>query len=123
MGIEEAQGIGGFIGSKMAGYLYGNYGDKSVVAQKYLAQHLGGDADWNGKLETLDVAAGVERTEAFAKVQELTGLDPIAATTLLWDTYSPQYTVWIPFAVIGVFATVALVVFGHMAKRWKDMDA
>ena len=116
-------GIGGYIGSKMAGYLYGHYGDKAVVAQKYIAEHLGGESTWDGTLASLDVAAGVERTEAFAKVQELTGLDPVAATQLLWDTYSPQYTVWIPFAAIGVFATIALVVFGHMAKRWKDMDA
>jgi proton-dependent oligopeptide transporter, POT family len=116
-------GIGGYIGSKMAGYLYGHYGDKAVVAQKYLAEHVIEGGSWDGKLESLDAAAGVDRTAAFAQLQEVTGLDAIAATQLLWDTYSPQYAVWIPFACIGVFATIALVVFGQMAKRWKDMDA
>ena len=29
-------GIGGYAGSKLAGYLYGHFGDKAVLAQKYL---------------------------------------------------------------------------------------
>jgi MFS family permease len=45
------------------------------------------------------------------------------ATSLLWEAYSPQYKVWIPFAAIGVGATIALAIFGQMAKRWKDMNA
>jgi MFS family permease len=45
------------------------------------------------------------------------------ATSLLWDAYKPQYRVWIPFAAIGVGATIALGIFGQMAKRWKDMNA
>jgi hypothetical protein len=42
---------------------------------------------------------------------------------LLWETYHPQYKVWIPFASIGVLAAIALGIFGQMAKRWKDMNA
>jgi len=44
-------------------------------------------------------------------------------TQLLWDTYSPQYHVWLPFAAIGVVAVVALLIFAQMAKRWNDMNA
>jgi hypothetical protein len=58
-----------------------------------------------------------------AKLQEITGLDPLAATRMLWDTYNPHWHVWIPFAVIGVIAAVALWVFGRMARRWNDMNA
>ena len=51
------------------------------------------------------------------------GIDGVAATRLLWDTYDPQYYVWLPFAAIGVVATIALAIYGQMAKRWKDMNA
>jgi hypothetical protein len=57
------------------------------------------------------------------KLQEVTGLDPVAATRLLWDTYQPQVHVWIPFALIGVAAAIALWIFGRMARRWHDMNA
>ena len=46
-----------------------------------------------------------------------------SATSILWDTYSPQYRVWLPFAAIGIIAIIALAIFGNMAKRWKDMNA
>jgi hypothetical protein len=41
---------------------------------------------------------------------------------VLWDTYSPQH-IWIPFALIGVVAAVALWIFGRRARQWKDMNA
>ena len=43
------------------------------------------------------------------------GVTAVAATSLLWAEYSPQYKVWIPFAAIGIAATVALGIFGQMA--------
>jgi len=118
-------GIGGFVGSKMAGYLYGHYGEKATLALKYLAQHtpFGRDKGWNGDLATLEQSLGISRTEAAAKLQELTGMDAVAMTRLLWDTYSPQYYVWIPFAAIGAAAIIALVIFSQMAKKWTDMNA
>jgi hypothetical protein len=57
-----------------------------------------------------------------AKLQELTGQDPVGATQLLWNAYHPHY-VWIPFAAVGVVAAVGLWIFGRMAKRWSDMNA
>ena len=57
------------------------------------------------------------------KLQEVTGLDPAAATRMLWDTYHPNVAVWVPFAVIGVVAAIALFVFGRLARRWADMNA
>ena len=118
-------GIGGYVGAKLQGYVYGNFGEKAVLAQKYLAEHtdfLKGKL-WDGSVSTLDAVTGVARTDAFLKMQEVTGLDAAAATDLLWTTYSPGTKVWFPFAWIGVAAIIALIIFARMARRWKDMDA
>ena len=48
---------------------------------------------------------------------------PQRATLLLWEKYRPQYAIWIPIAAIGIAATIALGIFGQMAKRWQDMNA
>ncbi len=117
-------GIGGMVGSKLQGYVYGNFGEKAVLALKYLAEHtdhLAGKS-WNGKVSSLETATGVPRTEAFATLQDVTGLDAAQATELLWNTYHPQYLVWTPFAMIGVAAIIALVIFARLARRWNDMN-
>jgi MFS family permease len=118
-------GIGGFFGSKMAGYLYGHFGEKAVLAQKYLLQHtaLGEGKVWNGDPDTLETLLGVPRTEAMLKLQEVISRDAVQTTQLLWDTYSPHLYVWLPFAMIGLFAVVALIIFSQMAKKWSDMNA
>ncbi len=46
-----------------------------------------------------------------------------AATQMLWDKYHPNRKVWLPMVAVGVVATIALGIFGQMAKRWKDMNA
>jgi hypothetical protein len=118
-------GIGGLVGAKLQGFFYGNYGEKAVLAQKYLAEHtdfLQGKV-WDGQVSNLDTVLGLERTEAFAKLCQVTGKTATEATDLLWQTYNPQYWVWLPFAGIGVAAIIALVVFARLARRWKDMDA
>ena len=118
-------GVGVFAGSYIAGYVYGHFGEKAVLALKYLATHtpFGADKGWDGQVGTLETALGVSRTQAFARLQEVLGLDGVRATQLLWDTYHPQYTIWLPFAAIGLVASVALLVFGQCAKRWHDMNA
>ena len=118
-------GVGVGIGSYIAGHVYGHYGEKATLALKYLMEHtpFGKGRTWDGSVSTLEAVAGVPRTEAFAKLQEVLGVDGIQATQLLWDTYHPQYCVWIPFAAIGVIAAIALAIFGQLAKRWSDMNA
>jgi hypothetical protein len=118
-------GIGAGVGSWMAGHIYGTYGEKATLALRYLAEKtpFGAGKGWNGSTGSLEATLGVARPDAFAKLQEVTGLDPTAATKLLWDTYDPQFHVWLPFAAVGVVAFVALAVFGQLAKRWKDMNA
>jgi MFS family permease len=118
-------GIGGFVGSKMAGYLYGHYGEKATLALKYIAQKglIEAGKTWNGNVGSLEATLGVPRTEAVAKLGELTGMNAQQVTRLLWIEYQPQYHVWIPFAAIGTAAVIALLIFSRMAKRWQDMDA
>ena len=96
-----------------------------MLALRYLAEKtpFGAGKGWNGDVATLETVLGVKRTGAMLKLQEITGLDPGAATRLLWDTYHPQVWVWVPFAAVGVVATVGLWIFGRMAKKWSDMDA
>ncbi len=117
-------GVGVFVGSWIAGIVYGRYGEKAVLALRYLAEKtpFGQAKHWNGDITSLEAVLGVKRTEAMMKLQEVTGLDPVSATQMLWNTYNPHY-VWIPFACIGVLAAIALWIFGRLARRWKDMDA
>jgi len=137
-------GIGGGFGAMLAGYLYGHFGEKATLALKYMAQHtkFGLAKNWDGKISTLESAMGVQRAKVFNELGEVIqpnafdklleilrvewgdpALSAVDVTKLLWDTYNPQYHVWIPFAAIGVVAIVALIIFSHMAKKWKDMDA
>jgi len=117
-------GVGVFLGSWIAGIVYGHYGEKAVLALRYLAEKtpFGQGKNWDGSVGTLEAALGVKRTEAMVKLQEVTGLDPLAATQTLWDTYHPHY-IWIPFACIGIIAAISLYIFGQKAKKWNDMNA
>lgn len=117
-------GVGTFFGAFLAGWIYGDYGEKANLALRYLAEKtdFGAGKNWNGDMSTLETTLGVPRTEAMVKLQEVTGFNAVEATQMLWNTYSPQY-IWIPFALIGVVAAIGLLIFGQMAKRWKDMNA
>ena len=118
-------GVGVGFGSYIAGVIYGNYGEKATLALKYLMERtpFATGKTWDGSASTLEAASGIPRTEAFVKLQEVLGVDGVQATQLLWDTYQPQYHVWLPFAAIGVVAAIALAIFGQLAKRWSDMNA
>ncbi len=117
-------GIGGFVGSKLAGYLYGHYGDRAVLSQKYLFEHsaLGAGKTWSGDPDELSRLIGIERTGAFDALQDHLGIDAPAAVDLLWTTYQPHLAVWIPMASIGVLGIVALVIFNWRARSWTDMN-
>jgi MFS family permease len=120
-------GIGTFIGSKIAGYVYGEYGEKATLALRYMKEHDLAGASVPGDPEKyatpLEAALHITRPEAMGVLQKTTGLDAAHATQLLWDTYHPQLYTWLPFAAVGVASAIALAVFGQMAKRWSDMNA
>ena len=97
-----------------------------MLALKYLAEHAPAAGDrWNGDGRHARARpSGVTRTEAFARsCRRSPASTRRQATRLLWDTYQPQYAVWLPFAAIGVAAVIALAIFGRMARRWSDMNA
>jgi MFS family permease len=124
--VNVPVGVGWMVGSYITGFLYGNYGEKAVLAQKYLAEKTNylqskGLAAWNGEVATLTKTLGVDRPEAFKTLLAYTGNDAVAMTNILWDTYQP-YVVWYPIAAIGIVSTVALLIFAQMAKRWSDMN-
>jgi MFS family permease len=96
--------IGWVIGSLAGGTLYEKAGEKAMLALRYLEQHGG-------------VPAGVERTNAMEALQSATGLDPNAATRLLWDTYHP-FRVWYPFVALGLLAAVGIGLY----SRWISKD-
>jgi hypothetical protein len=79
--------------------------------------------DWAATPQQAAEVLRLNPFEARALVAAEVANSPQVATQRLWDTYDPQYRVWLPFAAIGVAATIALAIFGQMAKRWKDMNA
>jgi MFS family permease len=117
-------GVGVYFGSMIAGFFYGRYGEKAVLALRYIAEHtpFGQAKNWDGSIATLQTTLELKRPEAMAKLMELTNLDAVGATQLLWNTYHPHY-VWIPFALVGVVAAFGLWIFGRLARKWSDMNA
>lgn len=123
--VSLPAGLGGIAGSKLTGYIYGHYGEKATLALKYIAEHTptGRRTPWDGDVATLEAALGIPRTAAMAQLQSELGIDASTATGLLWDTYHPQYAVWLPIAALGLFAAIAMAVFGRKARQWADMNA
>ncbi len=115
--------IGQAVGAKIAGWQYGNYGEKATLSLKYLATHgyVQSGASWDGDVETLAKFTGVERKDAFLTLVEFMGQDATAVNDMLWTTYKP-YQVWYPFVGIGVCSLIGLMIFSRVSKRWKDLD-
>lgn len=122
--INIPVGVGIFAGAKLAGLIYGNVGEKATLALRYIAEQKG--IEWRpffDNVSDLEKTLGITRNEAMPALEKMLNLSSQEATTLLWDTYSPNLTVWLPFAAIGVVSAIALIIFSQMAKKWKDMNA
>ena len=50
------------------------------------------------------------------------GESPARVTRLLWDTYDPSQ-VWMPFALAGLAAAVAMLIYNYLARGWQDVNA
>jgi proton-dependent oligopeptide transporter, POT family len=108
-------GIGQGIGGLLMGNLYGNYGEKSTLAARYLAEKTDflaskGLPAWDGNISTLEASLGVKRAVAYETMKAYASLDGHQATQLLWDTYHPYY-VWYVLAGVGVLSAIALIIF------------
>jgi len=103
--VAVGWGYGSFVG----GQIYARAGEKAGLALRYMS-------------EVLKVQELPDRTQAFAKLTAMLGQTPAAVTQLLWDKYDPSQ-VWTPFAMAGLMAAVALLLFNHWARRWRDVNA
>jgi len=79
--------------------------------------------DWSKTPAQAEYLLGLNPFEARSLVGVEVADSALTTTKYLWDRYKPQYKVWIPFALIGFLATIALGIFGQKAKKWKDMNA
>lgn len=100
--------IGWGIGSYWAGHVYDDLGDKANLALKYL----------NENFSITDIA----RTDAFDKLKEITGMNAVDATNMLWDAYDP-YKLWFRFAAVGVVSAIAMVFYARWVKQHATADA
>ncbi len=100
--------VGWGYGSIYGGKVYGEMGDKANLAMQYLSE----------KFSMTDVA----RTEAFMKLQEVTGLSAQEATNLLWDMYDP-YKLWYQFAAVGLVSAIGMFFYARWIRKFEDSDA
>uniref|UniRef100_A0A832HZP4 MFS transporter n=1 Tax=Eiseniibacteriota bacterium TaxID=2212470 RepID=A0A832HZP4_UNCEI len=100
--------IGWAYGSFLGGHIYDAQGDKANLALRFLAERHG-------------IAEGVARTEAMARLQEVTGHTAQQATDLLWHTYHP-YQLWYPFVAIGIASAVGIWFYARWARRYEAAD-
>ena len=91
LNISYAIGLGG--GSIMGGVLYNNYGDKAVLASKYLEDNLKISLQPNLALDYMKY--------------NLTMSD-VQIRNLLWEQYTP-YLFWYVFLIIGVLTVLAML--------------
>ncbi len=111
------------------GAWFGSAADQDQTLAERLAQNQDliqmalAEKDWSKSPRQAARLLRLNPFEARALVAAEINHAPVTATKLLWDTYHPQYHVWIPFGVVGILATIALAIFGRMAKRWADMNA
>jgi len=103
--VAVGWGYGSFVG----GQIYERAGEKAGLALRYMS-------------EVLKVQELPDRSQAFAKLTAMLGQSPAAVTQLLWDKYDPSQ-VWTPFAMAGLLAAAALLVFNRWARRWQDINA
>jgi len=99
--------VGWGYGSLLGGQVYDKLGDKANLALKYLAEHYS--------------ITDVTRPEAMVKLQEVTGLDPVAATNMLWHAYDP-YKLWYQFAAVGLASAIGMFFYSRWIKRYEAPD-
>ncbi len=95
--------IGWAYGSWKGGEVYGAYGEKATLALNYLS-------------EKFSITEGIQRTNAFVKLQEHAGINAADATKLLWDTYHP-YEIWYQFAAYGFAAAIGIFFYSRWVKK------
>ncbi len=99
--------VGWAYGSFLAGKVYEASGEKASLALRYLG-------------EVLALSPLPQRTDAFPRLRELTGLGHDEATRLLWDAYHPG-SVWYPFVIASLVSAAALFLFNLWVRKEKQL--
>lgn len=99
--------IGWGCGSWLAGHAYSEMGDKANLALDYLTKNFN--------------VVDVSRTEAMNKLMEVTGMNAVDATNMLWSTYHP-YEVWYRFAVIGLVSALGMLLYSFWIRKHRVMN-
>lgn len=86
-------GIGLFVGSYMAGFVYDNYGEKAGLAlkematQSQIAAKAARATDWSDSLEKIPLLLGIDRSDAFDLARTDMGVDAETAARRLRDSF------------------------------------
>lgn len=100
--------VGWGYGSFLGGQVYDRMGDKANLALDYLSNHYN--------------IVGISRPEAMNKLMEVTGLNAIDATNLLWNVYDP-YKLWYQFALIGLASAAGMLLYSRWVRKSIGMNA
>jgi len=99
--------VGWSYGSFLGGQVYEKMGDKANLALDYLAKHY----------SITDAA----RTDAMVKLQEVTGMDAVEATKMLWHAYDP-YKLWYQFAAVGMVSAIGMFFYSRWIRKYEAPD-
>ncbi len=96
--------FGWFVGNIISGPLYDAFSSKTILAGRYLTEHL-------GMSQTTFNALGEK--EILPALAAKLGVDEHAATELLWQTYHP----WVIWVILGSVGLASLVGMMFMARN------
>lgn len=105
--VNFTVGIGWSIGSVLAGELYQEGGDKTVLARRYLVEKLG---------QASESIAELSKDQVLPRLYELAGVDAFEARALLWETYAP-YQMWWIFAAIGIGSMISIIIYDYVVRK------
>jgi len=94
-----------------------------IARNTRLVQIALGAKDWTRSPAQAAQLLGLNPFEARARVAAEINDAAQLTTIMLWEKYKPNRGVWLPIVGVGIGATIALGVFGQLAKRWQDMNA
>jgi len=91
--LNVSWAIGLSLGGIIGGWFYNHYGEKALLAQKYLA-------------ETYH-QQGISLADSFSRLSELSNIRGIELANLLQKTYHPEI-IWVPFIILGLASSLGL---------------
>ncbi|MBU1430391.1 MFS transporter [Myxococcota bacterium] len=101
--------LGNLFAGLLSGGLYGAYGNKAMLARRYLEGKLGVDA---AQIKDLKI------DELWPMLLEKSGMTDLQAMNTLYDLYNPG-RIWLYFCAIGIGAALALLIYNMTVAKPK----